>query len=111
MDNKKDDGYYLSKILDDLHFLIEHANGKSYGEVESDPVLIDCIMFRLVQIAKNSDKLTPEFKGKHQGIPWRELKGMRNRIVYDYGFIDLTIIYDTVINGIPQMYLMLKNLS
>lgn len=55
MDNKKDDGYYLSKILDDLHFLIEHTNGKSYGEVESDPVLIDCIMFRLVQIAENSD--------------------------------------------------------
>ena len=64
MDNKKDDGYYLSKILDDLHFLIEHANGKSYGEVESDPVLIDCIMFRLVQIAKNSITNVRSCKGQ-----------------------------------------------
>ena len=36
---------------------------------------------------------------------------MRNRIVHDYGFIDLNIIYDTVMNGIPEMYAQLKNLS
>ena len=111
MDNKKDDKYYLGKVLDDLKFLIEHTHGKSYNEVEADPVLIDCIMFRLVQIAENSDKLTQEFKMKHKAIPWREIKGLRNRIVHDYGFIDLTIIYDTVMNGIPEMYLMLKSLS
>ncbi len=29
---------------------------------------------------------------------------MRNRIVHDYGVVDLTIIYDTVINDIPRMY-------
>lgn len=68
-------------------------------------------MFRLVQIAENSDKLTQEFKMKHKAFPWREIKGLRNRIVHDYGFIDLTIIYDTVMNGIPEMYLMLKSLS
>ena len=61
-------------------------------------------MFRLVQVAENSDKLTITFKTEHKELPWREVKGMRNRIVHDYGFIDLTIIYDTVIHGIPEMY-------
>lgn len=110
MDNVKNDGYYLDKILLDLQFLIEHTEGKTYDEVESDPVLIDCIMFRLIQIAENSDKLTPSFKAEHQGLPWREIKGMRNRIVHDYGFIDLTIIYDTVIRGIPEMYQLLRKI-
>ena len=110
MDNVKNDGYYLDKILLDLQFLIEHTEGKTYDEVESDPVLIDCIMFRLIQIAENSDKLTPWFKAEHQGLPWREIKGMRNRIVHDYGFIDLTIIYDTVIRGIPEMYQLLRKI-
>ncbi len=35
MDNKKDDKYYLGKVLDDLKFLIEHTHGKSYNEVEA----------------------------------------------------------------------------
>lgn len=110
MDNIKDDNYYLRKIVTDLQFLIEHTKGKSYKEVEADLVLIDSIMFRLIQIAENSDKLTPSFKSEHKELPWRELKGMRNRIVHDYGFIDLTIIYDTVVRGIPEMYEKLSKL-
>ena len=59
MDNIKDDNYYLRKIATDLQILIGHTKGKSYKEVEADLVLIDSTMFRLVQIAENSDKLTP----------------------------------------------------
>ena len=110
MDNKKDDQYYLKKIVLDLQFLLKHTKGKTYNEIESDPVLIDSIMFRLVQVAENSDKLTSSFKTDHKELPWREIKGMRNRIVHDYGFIDLTIIYDIVIHGIPEMYEQLEKL-
>ena len=90
--------------------MIEHTKGRTYEQVESDPVLVDSIMFRLIQIAENSDRLTPYFKAEHKELSWRELKGMRNRIVHDYGVIDLRIIYDTVINGIPEMYGQLENL-
>lgn len=72
--------------------------------------MLDSIMFRLIQIAENSDKLTISFKSDHKELPWREIKGMRNRIVHDYGFIDLTIIYDTVVHGIPEMYKRLEEL-
>lgn len=33
---------------------------------------------------------------------------MRNRIVHNYGVVDMTIIYDTVIKDIPKMYGLLK---
>lgn len=111
MDNVKNDEYYLSKIIADLEFLIEHTKGKTQDEVEADPVLVDSIMFRLIQIAENSDKLTPVFKEKYKNLPWKEVKGMRNRIVHDYGFIDMTIIYDTVSRDIPKMYEEIKNTS
>lgn len=110
MDNIKNDKYYLTKIITDLEFLIKHTKEKTQNEVEADPVLVDSIMFRLIQIAENSDKLTPEFKEKHKNLPWKEVKGMRNRIVHDYGFIDLTIIYETVCRDIPEMYESIKNM-
>lgn len=108
MDNRKDDAYYLGKIVTDLKFLIEHTSGKTKEKIESEEVLIDSIMFRLVQISENSDKLTMAFKNANANLPWREIKGMRNRIVHDYGFIDMTIIYDTVTKDIPKMYEALK---
>ena len=110
MDNKKDDAYYLEKIVNDLKFLIEHTSGRTKGEIENDEVLCDSIMFRLIQISENSDKLTLAFKNANANLPWREIRGMRNRIVHDYGVVDMTIIYDTVMYDIPKMYETLNKL-
>ena len=65
-------------------------------------------MFRIIQIAENGEKLTNEFKESHGEIRWKAIKGMRNRIVHDYGFIDMTVVYDTVTNSIPELHKQLK---
>ncbi len=39
---------------------------------------------------------------------WKEIKGMRNRIVHDYGVVDMSVIYDTVSVDIPEMLEILK---
>ena len=110
MDNIKDDTYYLNKILTDIIFMMEHTNDKTMDEIEIDALLLDSIMFRFIQISENSDKLSLEFKALHKELPWRSIKGMRNRIVHDYGFIDMQIIYDTVTKSIPELYNALKSL-
>ena len=61
-------------------------------------------MFRIIQISENNDKLSDEFKKQNNNVPWLAIKGMRNRIVHAYGNVDLSIVYDTVKNGIPEMY-------
>jgi uncharacterized protein with HEPN domain len=40
--------------------------------------------------------LTPEFKQIHSHIPWRNIIGLRNRIVHEYGKVDLYIVFDAV---------------
>ncbi len=46
---------------------------------------------------------------KMPSLSW-DIKGMRNKIVHDYGYVDLTIVYDTVIHGIPDMYEKLESI-
>ena len=111
MDNIKNNRYYVEKILADLKFLIEHTKEKSKQEMQADDLLVDSIMFRVIQIAENSMKLDVEFQKKNSHIPWRAIRGMRNMIVHDYGAVDLEIVYDTVKNSIPELYQMLKNVD
>ena len=111
MDNKKDNRYYLKKIIADLAFICEHTKGLSQEELEENEVLVDSCLFRLIQVAENSDKLTTEFKAGYSSIPWRAMKGMRNRIVHEYGSVDLSVVYDTVMHDIPELLTMLKEIS
>ncbi len=111
MDNKKDNKYYTRKIINDLAFLFEHTEGLTQAELEDDEILIDSVMFRLIQISENSDKLTDEFKAHYSSIPWRAMKGMRNRIVHEYGNVDLAVVYDTVKKDIPRLLCELKEIE
>ena len=110
MDNQKTDQYYVKKITADLAFILAHTDGLSKDQLEKDEVLVDSVMFRLIQISENSDKLTDAFKQRHSEIPWRAMKGLRNRIVHEYGNVNLSVVYDTVRNDIPALLLALQEI-
>ena len=103
MDNIKNDDYYLNKIKTDLSHIIKNTTGLSENDIGNNDILVDSIMFRLIQISENCDKLSDALKLKNNHIPWRALKGLRNRIVHDYGAVDLSIVFDTVTNDIPYL--------
>ncbi len=110
MDNIKDDTYYIEKIKADLKFVIEHTEGKTKEDIENNDLLLDSVMFRIIQIAENNSKLSDKFREMHNEIPWASIKGIRNIIVHAYGRINMTTVYDTVIYDIPNMYEKLKDI-
>ena len=60
-------------------------------------------MFRFIQISEHIKKLTNAFKINHTHIPWRDIIGLRNRIVHEYGNVDLSIVRDVVKSDIYDL--------
>lgn len=75
MDNTKNNQYYVDKILTDLKFVIDHTQGKTQQQIEGDDLLVDSIMFRVIQIAENSMKLDEEFQKKNSHILGEQFAG------------------------------------
>ena len=44
-----------------------------------------------------------EFAQAHPDIPWRSMRGMRNRIAHGYFEIDLDVVWDTVRTALPDL--------
>ena len=103
MDNLKNDQYFAGKIRDDLAFIVKHMDRVDSEEFANNDLLQDSMMFRLIQISENSRKLSDDFKMDHPAIPWTAVYGLRNRIVHDYGSVDLGIVFDTLKVSIPQL--------
>ncbi len=110
MDNIKNDAYYIRKMLKDIKFIMENTHGITLKELEINEVLCDSVLFRLIQISENSVKLSENFKAQHNDILWHAIKGMRNKIVHEYGDVEFDIVYQTITEDIPEIYEKLEKL-
>lgn len=103
MDNLKDDSYYAEKIRKDIIFIEQHMRDVEIEALCNNEVLLDSMPFRMIQISENAKKLSQEYKTDRNGIPWEAMAGLRNRILHDYGNVDLNVVYDTIKYDIPEL--------
>lgn len=103
MDNMKNDNYYIQKMKKDLEFIVIHMHNIDLEELNANEVLLDSMLFRMIQISENAKRLSDEYKQKKKNIPWNALYGLRNRIVHDYGNVDLNVVYETLKNDILEL--------
>ena len=103
MDNIKNDSFYVEKILTDLKFIAQHMQGVSKQDLERNEILLDSMLFRLIQVQENARRLSEEYRAAHKSIPWTDISGLRNRIVHDYGHVDLRVVYDTLTSDVPWL--------
>jgi uncharacterized protein with HEPN domain len=79
----RDDAYLLDMLLA-ARKVVEFTTGVSYEEFLADEVLQHATM-RLIQIiGEAAQRVSFGFKQEHPEIPWREMAGMRNKLVHDY---------------------------
>ena len=90
MDNIKDDKYYLSKIIEDVEFVIEETLNMTEDDFSDNEVVNCAVSFKFIQISENASKLSNKFLDENNTIPWHKIKGLRNKIVHEYEniFID-----------------------
>lgn len=46
-------------------------------------------------------RISDEIKKNHLDIPWKDIAGMRNKLIHDYLGVDIDAVWDTVVNDIP----------
>ena len=54
MDNVKNDNYYLQKIKQDLAFITVHMKNVDIEELNTNEILLDSMLFRMIQISENA---------------------------------------------------------
>ena len=103
METIKDDNYYILKTIEEIELVCSYSKGMSMDDLKNKPAEFDGIIFRLIQAAEHAEKISDFFKEEHKEVKWKNIKGFRNRLVHDYGSVDLKFVYRAIKVDAPKL--------
>ena len=93
---------FLLDMLLSAKIAIDYLQDKSIGDLESNLLLQDAVIRRLLIIGEASNRISQTTQQSLPTIPWRLIKGMRNRLVHEYDDLDLDTVWETVKTNLPM---------
>jgi uncharacterized protein with HEPN domain len=93
----------LRHTLDHAREAVALIAGKDKAELQLNRVL-ELALIRLVEIVgEASAKVSSATQKKYPWIPWRQVIGMRNRLIHGYDSVDLDVLWDTIEVDLPPL--------
>jgi len=80
-----------------------HRFGEDYSVFKQDFVYKNATALCVLQIGELTTHLTNYFKQSYTGIPWTQIKALRNVVAHNYGKIDDESLWETITSDIPQL--------
>lgn len=102
---------YIEHMLEAAQQACIYTEGLDKDEFLEDKRTQQAVILNIIVIGEAATKIVkehPEFIEQHREIPWKNMRGMRNRIAHGYFDINLDIVWDTVAAALPQL---IKQLS
>lgn len=59
--------------------------------------------YNLSQLGELCKVADDSFTAAHPEIPWREMYGLRNRIVHDYEGVNLKLVWEIIQGDLPEL--------
>lgn len=100
---KKDIRVYLDDILESIKRIQVYIKGQTEQDFLEDLKLQDALIRRLAIIGEAVKKLPADLRDKHSNIPWRDIAGMRDKVIHDYSDIDLEAIWEIILKDLPTL--------
>ena len=61
----------------------------------------DAVVRNLEIVGEAAKRVSPDLRKRAPDVPWREMAGMRDKLVHDYFGVDLDLVWDVVATELP----------
>ena len=94
---------FLEHIVDELSYLEKNAQNITKQQFLKDETLQRSFV-RSIEIVGEAAKQIPDStRQRSSKIPWREMAGMRDRLIHSYFGVDYEIVWDVAANKANQL--------
>ena len=100
----------IEKMIALIDKIARFCEDVSFESFSKDEVLTDACVLNLIQLGETSHKISDDLEKLHPEIAWRELNGLRNRLVHDYEGTNLKLVWEIISTDLPELKKQLENL-
>ena len=103
----------LAWVLDMLQAsrkILDYARALTEGQFQTSDLDQDAILRQLTIVGEAAKRMSVEFRINYHDVPWRQIVGFRDIVVYDYSRVDLQEVWRIVQEDLPTLITLLEPL-
>lgn len=109
-DRASHDGTYLEHMLEAIARIRRYVGRTRRAGFLRDALLQDAVIRNIEIVGEAASRVSAEFTGRATAIPWREIVGMRHRLIHGYLQVNLDTVWEVIERDLPALERDLRSL-
>lgn len=101
---------YLKDILAAIERIEIFVQGMDFDAFQADDKTVSAVIRKLEIIGEAAKGIPVEIRSIHSHIPWKEMAGMRDKLIHFYFGVDSDLVWATVKRRLPDVKLWIKDI-
>jgi len=94
---------FIEDILHAIAAIEGFVNNLSFQEFKEDDKTSSAVIRKLEIIGEAAKNVPDDIKNKYAGIPWKEMAGMRDKLIHFYFGVDYNLVWQTIQTRLPEI--------
>ncbi len=94
---------FLKDILEAARRVSVYSDKLVYNDFLNDIKTQDAVVRNIEIIGEATKNLSDDFRELHPTIPWKNLAGMRDKLIHDYFGVNIDIVWGVLTEDLPKL--------
>jgi len=94
---------YLKDILTAIESVEVFVKDMDFESFKDDDKTISAVIHKLEIIGEATKNIPDKIRVRYSSIPWKEMAGMRDKLIHFYFGIDYELVWKTIRNRLPEI--------
>jgi uncharacterized protein with HEPN domain len=109
MTSSRDSIQFLRDIEQMMTYIQDFVAGMTREQFITDIKTYFAVVRALEVIGEAAKQVTAEIRDRHPDVPWKQMAGMRDRLIHGYFGVDANIVWATATKLIPELLPLIGN--